>query len=76
MVPVRHGNTRPDHSTVNLWLYSQNKTERSSMSPHNQQVIEYFDQTHNDYRRLWGIDRHLGLHCGFFDEAHRRHDAE
>ena len=45
------------------------------MSPHNQQVIEYFDQTHNDYRRLWGIDRHLGLHCGFFDEAHKRHDA-
>ncbi|MCH8148772.1 MAG: methyltransferase domain-containing protein [Planctomycetes bacterium] len=49
--------------------------ERSNISRHNQQVIEYFDQTHNDYRRLWGIDRHLGLHCGFFDESHRRHDA-
>ncbi len=45
------------------------------MSHHNQQVIEYFDQTHDDYRRLWGIDRHLGLHCGFFDETHKRHDA-
>lgn len=41
----------------------------------NQRVNEYFDQTHNDYRRLWGIDRHLGLHCGYFDETHRRHDA-
>ena len=45
------------------------------MSHHNQQVIEYFNQTHNDYRRLWGIDRHLGLHCGFYDESHKRHDT-
>ncbi len=37
-------------------------------------VIDYFDQTHNDYRLLWGIDRHLGLHCGYSDEQHRRHD--
>jgi cyclopropane fatty-acyl-phospholipid synthase-like methyltransferase len=43
------------------------------MTAHHQHVIEYFDQTHNDYRFLWGLDRHLGLHCGFFD-AHRRHD--
>jgi cyclopropane fatty-acyl-phospholipid synthase-like methyltransferase len=39
-----------------------------------QHVIDYFDQTHDDYRRLWGIDRHLGLHCGFFDERRRGHD--
>jgi cyclopropane fatty-acyl-phospholipid synthase-like methyltransferase len=45
------------------------------MTAHQQQVNDYFDQTHNDYRLLWGIDRHLGLHCGFFDERHRRHDA-
>ena len=51
------------------------KTDRSGKTRHNQQVIEYFDQTHDDYRRLWGIDRHLGLHCGFFDEEHNRHDA-
>jgi ubiquinone/menaquinone biosynthesis C-methylase UbiE len=38
-------------------------------------VIEYFDQTQNDYRLLWGSDRHGGLHCGYFDERHRRHDA-
>jgi ubiquinone/menaquinone biosynthesis C-methylase UbiE len=44
------------------------------MNPHNQHVIDYFDQTHNDYRRLWGIDRHRGLHCGYFDETHSRHD--
>jgi cyclopropane fatty-acyl-phospholipid synthase-like methyltransferase len=44
------------------------------MTAYQQQVIDYFDQTHNDYRWLWGIDRHLGLHCGFFDEAHRAHD--
>ena len=37
-------------------------------------IINYFDQTHNDYRWLWGIDRHLGLHCGYFDDCHRRHD--
>jgi tocopherol O-methyltransferase len=56
-------------------MYTQLKTGRSSMTHHNQQVSEYFDQTHDDYRRLWGIDRHLGLHCGFFDKAHNRHDA-
>jgi cyclopropane fatty-acyl-phospholipid synthase-like methyltransferase len=44
------------------------------MTAHQQLVVEYFDQTHNDYRFLWGIDRHLGLHCGFFDRQHRRHD--
>jgi cyclopropane fatty-acyl-phospholipid synthase-like methyltransferase len=44
------------------------------MTPHQRQVVEYFDQTHDDYRRLWGMDRHLGLHCGFFDADHRRHD--
>jgi cyclopropane fatty-acyl-phospholipid synthase-like methyltransferase len=44
------------------------------MTAHQQHVIDYFDQTHNDYRFLWGIDRHLGLHCGFFDEQRHRHD--
>jgi cyclopropane fatty-acyl-phospholipid synthase-like methyltransferase len=44
------------------------------MTAHQQHVIDYFDQTHNDYRRLWGIDRHFGLHCGFFDGQRRRHD--
>jgi len=44
------------------------------MTEHQQHVIDYFDHTHNDYRLLWGTDRHLGLHCGFFDEHRRRHD--
>lgn len=44
------------------------------MSAQRQSVIDYFDHTHNDYRLLWGIDRHLGLHCGFHDQHHRRHD--
>jgi cyclopropane fatty-acyl-phospholipid synthase-like methyltransferase len=44
------------------------------MTAHHRLVIDYFDQTHNDYRFLWGIDRHLGLHCGFFDEQRRHHD--
>jgi cyclopropane fatty-acyl-phospholipid synthase-like methyltransferase len=44
------------------------------MSAHHRHVIDYFDQTHDDYRFLWGIDRHFGLHCGFFDEECRRHD--
>ena len=44
------------------------------MSTQQQLVINYFDQTHNDYRLLWGIDRHLGLHCGFFDQHRRGHD--
>lgn len=44
------------------------------MTSKQQHVIDYFDQTHNDYRLLWGIDRHLGLHCGFSDEQVRGHD--
>jgi cyclopropane fatty-acyl-phospholipid synthase-like methyltransferase len=44
------------------------------MTSQQQQVIEYFNQTHKDYRWFWGIDRHLGLHCGFTDPVHQRHD--
>ena len=44
------------------------------MTAQQQLVIDYFDQTHDDYCFLWGIDRHFGLHCGFFDDEHRRHD--
>jgi tocopherol O-methyltransferase len=44
------------------------------MPPHQQHVVDYFDQTHNDYRLLWGIDRHFSLHCGFFDTERRCHD--
>jgi SAM-dependent methyltransferase len=44
-------------------------------SGHHRRVIDYFDQTHNDYRRLWGIDRHAGMHCGYRDALHRSHDA-
>lgn len=45
------------------------------MSAHLERVVRYFDETHDDYRFLWGIDRHLGLHCGYFDERHRTHEA-
>jgi tocopherol O-methyltransferase len=45
------------------------------MTPQQQHVIDYFDQTHNDYRLLWGIDRHLGLHCGFADQNTSGHDS-
>ena len=48
--------------------------EGSVMSAHQQDIIDYFDQTHDDYRLLWGVDRHLGMHCGYFDESPRCHD--
>lgn len=38
-----------------------------------QAVNDYFNQTHDDYRWLWGIDWHWGLHCGYFDTLHRTH---
>jgi hypothetical protein len=44
------------------------------MTAHQQLVIDYFDQTHNDYQLLLGIDRHFGLHCDFFDRQRRGHD--
>lgn len=44
------------------------------MTGHLLHVIDYFDQTRDDYRWLWGTDRHLGLHCGYFDQHCRRHD--
>jgi cyclopropane fatty-acyl-phospholipid synthase-like methyltransferase len=44
------------------------------MTEYQQHVIDYFDHTQNDYRFLWGTDRHFGLHCGFFDDHRRRHD--
>ncbi|HUG91978.1 MAG TPA: hypothetical protein VML55_14155, partial [Planctomycetaceae bacterium] len=37
-------------------------------------VIEHFNQTHAHYRRLWRLDHNLGMHIGFFDDRHRRHD--
>ncbi len=45
------------------------------MTPQQQHVIDYFDQTEKDYRWLWGIDRHFGLHCGYYDEHTSGHDA-
>jgi cyclopropane fatty-acyl-phospholipid synthase-like methyltransferase len=51
-------------------------TDRESLclTAHHRRVIDYFTQTRNDYRWLWGTRRHLGLHCGFHDDQHRRHD--
>jgi cyclopropane fatty-acyl-phospholipid synthase-like methyltransferase len=48
--------------------------EGSLMIALHRPINDYFDQTHNDYRLLWGVDRHLGLHCGFSDGTQRRHD--
>jgi cyclopropane fatty-acyl-phospholipid synthase-like methyltransferase len=45
------------------------------MTAHQRRVIDYFDQTRNDYRLLWGVDRHFGLHCGFWDGRRRGHDG-
>jgi cyclopropane fatty-acyl-phospholipid synthase-like methyltransferase len=44
------------------------------MPSHSKRVVDYFDQTSDDYRFLWGTDRHLGLHCGYFDRPHLGHD--
>jgi len=34
-----------------------------------QAVNRYFDHCHNDYRWFWGLDRNLGMHCGYFDDV-------
>jgi cyclopropane fatty-acyl-phospholipid synthase-like methyltransferase len=46
-----------------------------AVTAHHQHVIDYFDQTRNDYRLLWGVDRHFGLHCGYFETGRRHDDA-
>ncbi|HEY8503023.1 MAG TPA: methyltransferase domain-containing protein [Gemmataceae bacterium] len=45
------------------------------MSAHTARVIAYFDQCLDDYRRFWGLDRHLSMHAGFYDARHRSHAA-
>ncbi len=50
------------------------RLSRPALTLHQRNVVEYFDDTAGDYRLLWGTDRNLGLHCGYFDHRHRRHD--
>lgn len=38
------------------------------------EIIEYYDQCHSDYRRLWKLDRNLAIHYGFYDKRHKTHD--
>ena len=41
----------------------------------NADIVHYFETTTAEYNWLWGTHRHLGLHCGLVDAAHRSHDA-
>jgi tocopherol O-methyltransferase len=38
-------------------------------------IITYYDETHGDYKRVWGTERNLSFHYGFFDAGIRGHDA-
>ncbi len=43
------------------------------MTPHQLRVIQYNNDIHSAYKWLWALDRHHGIHCGFFDETTHRH---
>jgi cyclopropane fatty-acyl-phospholipid synthase-like methyltransferase len=45
------------------------------MSDHADRVNDYFDQSFDDYRHVWGLDAHLGMHVSFYDATHRTHAA-
>lgn len=38
-------------------------------------VIDYYNQCHFDYRMIWGINRNLSIHVGFYDKDHKNHDS-
>lgn len=38
-------------------------------------AIDYYDQTHVDYRLLWQVDRTLSMHFGYYDRNVKTHDA-
>jgi cyclopropane fatty-acyl-phospholipid synthase-like methyltransferase len=52
----------------------QIRSSRGALTTHQRTVVEYFNDTAGDYRLLWGTDRNLGLHCGYFDRERRGHD--
>jgi tocopherol O-methyltransferase len=39
-----------------------------------QKIINYYDNTYWDYKISWGISRHYGIHYGFHDIKHQKHD--
>lgn len=47
-------------------MYSQKMQER---------ITKYYDQAFRDYWWILGTRRHFGMHCAFYDEEHRTHDA-
>lgn len=38
-------------------------------------ILRYYEDCDVDYRMIWGIDRNLGLHYGFYDEHHTDHHS-
>lgn len=36
-------------------------------------IVDYYDQCHSDYNRIWKTDKTLAMHYGFYDEAHWKH---
>lgn len=39
-----------------------------------QRIIEYYRQTERHYRSMWGLDRNMALHYGFWGRGARNHD--
>ncbi|HMM44181.1 MAG TPA: methyltransferase domain-containing protein [Candidatus Macondimonas sp.] len=45
------------------------------MDAQHQPILDYYRESHIDYQMIWGSFRHLGLHYGYHDAAHRGHNA-
>ncbi len=39
-----------------------------------QNIVRYYNQCHIDYQNIWGINKNLSIHYGFYDRKHNTHD--
>src|SRR3989338_997704 len=37
------------------------------------EIINYYNQAHGDYRLVWNIDKTLSMHYGFYDKTNQNH---
>lgn len=37
-------------------------------------IVNYYNECHIDYKILWRLDKGMGLHYGFYDGLHTKHD--
>jgi len=45
--------------------------KRIKLSPRKRQIADYYNKTAFEYEKVLGVNKHMGLHFGYYDEYHK-----